>query len=203
MSDNTTAISYVNNKGGIKSEICNEIAKELWLWCYCRKLWISAAHIPGKQNIEADRFSRDFNETIEWKLNPDIFNKVTKLLGTPSIDLFASRINYQIKRYVSWKPDPKAIAIDAFSLKWDSEFYYIFPPFSLLGKVAAKIYKDHTKCIVLMPKWTTQHWYPNLMKLAKATFLITPATQNLIQPQNPTLVHPLHKKMHLQAVLIG
>ena len=29
MSDNITAVSYVNNKRGIKSEFCNEIAKEL------------------------------------------------------------------------------------------------------------------------------------------------------------------------------
>ena len=28
MSDNTTAISYVNNKGVIKSELCNDITKE-------------------------------------------------------------------------------------------------------------------------------------------------------------------------------
>ena len=30
MSDNITAVSYVNNKGGIQSEFCNETAKELW-----------------------------------------------------------------------------------------------------------------------------------------------------------------------------
>ena len=29
MPDNITAVSYVNNKGGIKSEFCNEIEKEL------------------------------------------------------------------------------------------------------------------------------------------------------------------------------
>ena len=32
MSDSNTAISYVNNKEWIKSELCNEIAKELWVW---------------------------------------------------------------------------------------------------------------------------------------------------------------------------
>ena len=32
MSGNITAVSYVNNKGGIKSEFCNKIAKELWVW---------------------------------------------------------------------------------------------------------------------------------------------------------------------------
>ena len=31
MSDNITSVSYVNNKGGIKSELCNKTAKELWV----------------------------------------------------------------------------------------------------------------------------------------------------------------------------
>ena len=32
MSDNIKAVFYVNNKGGIKSEFSNEIAKELRVW---------------------------------------------------------------------------------------------------------------------------------------------------------------------------
>ena len=32
-------------------------------------MWVSAAHIPGTQNTEADSFSRNFNEAIEWKLS--------------------------------------------------------------------------------------------------------------------------------------
>ena len=30
MSDSSTAIAYINNKGGIKFRKCNEIAKEMW-----------------------------------------------------------------------------------------------------------------------------------------------------------------------------
>ena len=48
MSDNITGVSYVNGKGGIKSE-CNEFAKELWVWCTPQSMWVSVAHIPGTQ----------------------------------------------------------------------------------------------------------------------------------------------------------
>ena len=65
MSDNITAVSYVNNKGGIKSVFCNKIAKEVWVWCTSQNMWVSAAHIPGIQNTEADSFCRNFIETIE------------------------------------------------------------------------------------------------------------------------------------------
>ena len=73
MSDSSTAVAYINNKGVIKSKKGNGIAKEIWLWCFKSKFFISAAHIRGKRNIEADRFSRKFNNNTEWKLKPKIF----------------------------------------------------------------------------------------------------------------------------------
>ena len=65
MLDNITAVSYVNNKGEIKSEFYNEIAKKLLVWRTSQNMWVSAAHIPGTQNTEADSFSRNFNEAIK------------------------------------------------------------------------------------------------------------------------------------------
>ena len=115
-------------------------------------MWISASHIPGTQNNEEDNFSRNFNEAIEWQLSTHFFQKIPSMLGNPTLDLSASRINHQIDRYISWKPDPKFLAIHAYSIKWNADFYYIFPPFSLLGKVTAKIYRDKTKTIVVIPK---------------------------------------------------
>ena len=106
MSDNITTVSYVNNKRGIKSEFCNKIEKELWVWCTSQNMWVSAAHIPGTQNTEADSFSRNFNEIIEWKLSIHLFQKISSMFRNPTLDLFASRINYQIDRYISSKPDP-------------------------------------------------------------------------------------------------
>lgn len=67
--------------------------------------------IPGKDNILADRESRIKNNDTEWKLNPKIFHQITSIGAIPSIDLFASRINYQIKPFVSWREDPEAIAV--------------------------------------------------------------------------------------------
>ena len=205
MSDNITAVSYVNNKGRIKSVVCNEIAKELWvhgkICCTSQSVWVSAAHIPGTLNIEADSFSRNFNKTIKWKLSTHLFQNLSGISGKPTIDLLASRINHQIDKYISWKPDPKTLASDAFSIKRNTEFCYIFPPFSLLGKVTAKIYRDKTKAIVVIPKWPTQHWYRNLLR-KETKSPITPSAKNLVQPQDPQKVHPLHQKLHLQVLLI-
>ena len=47
MSNNTTATSSINKKGGLKSHEFNNTAKEILIWCDSRGLLINAAHIPG------------------------------------------------------------------------------------------------------------------------------------------------------------
>jgi hypothetical protein len=102
--------------GGSKSISCNKIAREIWFWCMNREIWISAAHIPGAKNTIADRCSRVFNDHTEWMLNPTIFKRISLLWGPFDIDIFASRRNKQLQKYVAWKPDPDAEFIDAFQL---------------------------------------------------------------------------------------
>ena len=82
MPENVTAISYVNNKRGIKSEFSNEISKELWVWCTSKNISVSAAQVSETENTEADSFSGNFNEAIEWKLNTLLFQKLYVCLET-------------------------------------------------------------------------------------------------------------------------
>jgi hypothetical protein len=57
-------------------------------------------------------------DETEWSLNDSLFNKIQSLRVDLDIDLFASRLNYKISKFVSWKADPLAWAIDAFTLQW-------------------------------------------------------------------------------------
>ena len=75
--DNTTAVAYLNNMGGIKSIACNALAIEIWSWCSRRSIWVFASHLPGAQNTVADRMSRQFNDELEWMLNKQIFHEIT------------------------------------------------------------------------------------------------------------------------------
>ena len=184
MSDSSTAVAYINNKGIIKSKKCNGIAKEIWLWCFKSKSFISTAHIRGKRNIEADRFSRKFNNNTEWKLNPKTFIENTYQFSYPEIDLFATSINTKLQNYVFWSCQPEAKAVDAFLTDWAKQFSDNFPPFSLLGKVTSKIWQDKAHCIVIIPKWTIQYWYPVMKEMAISEITIKPTPNNLLQPQN-------------------
>ena len=67
-SDNTTTVAYLNAMGRIKAIPCNEIATMIWDWCLKYNIWLSATHIPGSKNIQADKESRVLKESTEWSL---------------------------------------------------------------------------------------------------------------------------------------
>ncbi|XP_032904474.1 uncharacterized protein LOC116990664 [Amblyraja radiata] len=162
--DNTTAVAYVNHMGGIKSVSCDKLVNLIWHWCIARNIWISAIYLPGRYNMVADTRSRKFNDT-EWMLNPRIFLNVIAWYGLPDIDLFASRLNHQLPKYVSWEPDPGAVAVDAFSLHWGGMFFYAFPPFCLISRCLIKIEQDSASGILVVPDWPTQPWFPLILRL--------------------------------------
>ena len=53
-SDNSTTVNYINAMGCTLSRECNSIAKYIWQWCIDKQIWLTAAHIPGVKNVEAD-----------------------------------------------------------------------------------------------------------------------------------------------------
>jgi hypothetical protein len=116
--DNTTSCTYINKYGDKHSQL-DSIAREIWFWCIERNIFLSAAHIPGKENVDADKQSRIKNEDLEWALRPELFQRILEYHLHLTVDLFASRLNNKLSKYVSRKPDPNAFAINAFSLTWE------------------------------------------------------------------------------------
>jgi hypothetical protein len=54
------------------------------------------------------------------KLHPEIF-QIIQLTWQSQVDLFADRTNNQLPTYCSWKPDPMAQVMDAFSVSMDND----------------------------------------------------------------------------------
>lgn len=199
--DNTTAICYLNSKGGVKSVELNDLAKAIWLWCIERDIWVSATHVPGIQN-EVDCLSRKFNDNVEWMLDISIFRKITEYWGTPEIDMFASRINRQVQRFASWHPDPEAEIIDSMSTSWSNVFLYAFPPFSMVGRCLQKILQDTAECILIAPAWETQNYYPMLMNMLIDYPVMLPQ-EDILSIVNTGKIHPLMNKLRLIACRIS
>ncbi|PFX18469.1 Gag-Pol polyprotein [Stylophora pistillata] len=137
--DNSTAVAYLNKRESTKSPTLAQLALEIWTLCLSRNIWITAKHLPGVLNVEADLASRNFNNRTEWTLDKTTFKDVTSRFYTPQVDLFASTINRQLPLYVARYPDPEALAVDAFSQKWDKWSVFIHPPIILLPRILQKI----------------------------------------------------------------
>lgn len=197
-SDNSCTVAYISNMGGSKSVECNDLVHKLWCWCIDHSIWLSACHIPGKENI-ADFGSRNFNEAIEWKLNESIFDKLVAKWGHPDIDMFASRLNKQLPKYVSWKQDADAVFVDAFSSSWSEMYMYIFCPFSVIGRTLQKLRADRGDCIMILPLWPTQNWFGPFLELLIDTPYVIPVKPEVLYLPGTQKVHPLVNQLTLVA----
>lgn len=118
--------------------------------------------------------------------------------------MFASRLNYQHTPYVSWLPDPQAMAIDAFTLDWSNYFLYASAPLSIPPQFLQKLELDQAQAILIVPNWPTQPWNPRLTRL----FIWKPLylqrhTSNFHLPFTPEQCHPLGSPHCLMACLLS
>ena len=201
--DNTTAISYINKMGGVRYPHLGNLAKVIWTWCETRNIWLFATYIPSKENTVADRESRTLECHTEWQLNHLCFEKIVLAFGHPNIDLFASRHNTHCKVFMSWRPDPDAISIDAFTEDWSKWFFYAFPPFSLILRVIRKIITDNARGILVVPNWPSQSWFPLFKTLWTSSPIFFDPAPNLLLSPFRNQKHPLHRSLSLVAVSLS
>ena len=177
--------------------MCNKLTIEVWEICIQHLSHLSAAHIPGKHNVIADLASRKFQDSAEWMISADIFDRVCSIFGKPNID--ASRLNKQLEHYASWLPGQGSCIIDAMSVSWHSQYVCIFPPFSMIWPALKKVHREFQKALIIVPKWTTQPWFPLLVQLAVAQPREISST--LLTLLGMKKIHPVSRKLRLLAVL--
>ena len=165
ISDNMTTVHCITKMGSCRAPKCNAVARQIWDFAIQNKIWITAAHLAGKLNVEADEESRNFNDDIEISLNKNIFQHACSIFGRPEMDMFATRLNNKLPRYCAWKPDPGAEIIDAFTVSWEGMYIYAFPPFNLIGRVLQKIKMDKCSALMVIPAWSTKGWYTQVRKM--------------------------------------
>ena len=133
---NSTEVACINKLGTSHSGKCDTLSKQIWKWAQQNENWLSATPIPVIQNRELDLESRKNEVHTVWKLRENTFNNIWSQLSTsPKIDLFATRLNTQLSTFVSYRPDPKCIAVNAFLLGWSKLDFYAFFPFVCLNRV--------------------------------------------------------------------
>ena len=81
-------------------------------------------------------------------------------------------------------------------------FSSIQPHSMSLGEcVLEKIVTDHATGLLIIPQWTTQSWFPQVLNLLiQHPWRIAPRKDLLEIPQQPHMVHPLYKELSILAV---
>ncbi|KZS20378.1 Uncharacterized protein APZ42_012950 [Daphnia magna] len=131
--NNPTAVSYVNKCGGTRSRALTATAKTMMDWCEMHNISLEAVHLAGELNVVANRESRAEADASDWRLSPSAFIEIRKVWDM-NTDLFTAPWNAQLSKFVSWKPQPGAMAVNTFSVSWDRVKGYAFPPFSLISR---------------------------------------------------------------------
>ena len=133
---------------------------------------------------------------------PDCFRYVVCKLGfEPVIDLFASRINKQLQRFMAYRPDPEAETIDAFSTPWSDLDFYAFPPFICVAKCLQKISMEGGTGIIVVPDWPSQSWFNTYLEMITHEVILPPRCDLLLLP-NQMDTHPMNKTLRLRAGLV-
>lgn len=128
-----------------------------------------------------------------------MFSRINEVLFMPDTNFFVTRFDTQLKQFVSWKTDPDAWFYNAFSRPWSDLVPYVFPPFSLISKVLAKIQKDRVqKAIVIAPLWSSSHWYPTLLLTLFMRPRLLPRRPDLLM-LNRIELHPVKDSLILAA----
>ena len=196
--DNSTSVAYINRRGGTQSPSLSLLAVEIWSLLLSMGSWLTARHLPGVLNVEADAASRELNTRTVWSLKESAFEEIAARYYMPEIDLFVSRLNHKVPLYVSRYPDPGAVAVDAFRLDWSQWRSSIHPPVVLLRLVLQKVKDDRATALLVAPHWPGQSWYPQLLLMLKDSPLRLHREISLLSlPFDPEVVHPLWRSLRL------
>lgn len=188
--DNVSAVRYINKLGGTQSATLARLAREFWEYCLSLGLLVQAEYIPGLHNVRADFSSRYFSDGSDWRLSSPVFSAISSIWGPFQVDLFASRLNTQLPRFFSWRPDPHAEAVDAFLQDWSGGLHYAFPPFAMIPRTLWQTRRQGAELVLIAPFWGSQVWFPSLLELMVDIPLLLPRSLDLLYNQMGS-PHPL------------
>ena len=154
----------MNHLGG-RSRFLSEVAHRLWRVTNQFGITLRAVHRPGVENRRADLLSCWKQGSTDLKLDPKFFRLAEKRWGPHTVDLFATRLNHQLDRFVSWRPDPLAAAVDAFQFPLSGENPWCFPPEALIPRLLGQLTRQRATVTLVAPQWPGKPWWPDLIRV--------------------------------------
>ena len=120
-----------------------QIVKELCDHCLANQIILTACHLSGSLGYSQIRAIFDAGQTN--------FPPNKQILGSILGRFVCGPFNCQLKKIVSWKPDPLSVSADEFQMEWKMRQAYAFPPFCLIGRdrCLAKLHKYQSQLVLM------------------------------------------------------
>ena len=163
---------------------------------------MTARHLPGVLNVEADAASRVFNLRTEWMHRVDasegrLSGHSTSLLSSGDRPICIA-LEPSAASYVSRLPYPSAAAVDAFQQDWSQWKSFIHPPVVLLSQILQKVRSDKATALLVAPDWPGQPWYAQIQLMLTGAPYPLPKEKSLLSlPFDQEAVHPLWRSLNL------
>lgn len=186
--DSTAALYYVNRGAG-RSTVLSTLVAPLWRLALRSGMLLSAEHLPGVLNAEADALSRRAPCADDWTLRRTSFLHLVRRFGLPSIDAFAEPANTQLPRFAARFPLPGALPLHGLLLDYRREFAYAFPPPRLVPLLLSRLLDQRATALLVLPAQPHAPWWPLVIRhmpvrllLRDAVLPYLPRTRRFRQP---------------------
>lgn len=163
--DNTTTQAILG-KYSSRSPLLHEEFRLLWLFLCEHNIVLQVQRVASADNL-ADAPSR-LLDGDDYMLNKAIFRRLEARYGPHDIDLFATNNNAQLSRFFSRFYCPGSEGVDALAHDWRGLNCYGNPPYDpdLLLAVVQKLRTEQVAATLVVPYWTAQAWWQQLMEIA-------------------------------------
>ncbi len=209
--DSTTVMHYLNRAGGTRSRCLDWNVREIIHWYLSMRMTLSAEHISGQDNVEADHLSQFRNKnpqglecSTKWSLDRRITNQLFDIWDQPTIDLFATRLNNEVEAFFSCFPHPLALQGTSLQTDWLNDLLYMYPTVLLLSLALHEVIREEAQVIVILPWWQQRGWFPIVLQLLVDLPVMLPECNGLLlapdgaRPRGtlPSRLETLRRSLH-------
>ena len=96
--DNTTAVSYLQNKGSTQCSKLNGLARKILLSCHKDRLMVCQEYLHGVASLRENSLSRG-KEDQKWSLGTPACQRLFRWWGTPVVGLLVTKMAFKVSQY--------------------------------------------------------------------------------------------------------